>query len=320
VAAPQAADDRHNVFAALRKAVEGEHTTSALRHCLTQAESSARGGASAEENELLRRAADLLLARERGVGVSAPPSPAPRRGNISRAGRTGRSRAGQAAEAVADLLDTLDRRRGHLRPGEQQHLVAQLKDKAEEAGPWLTRQQRRRISTWDKRAQPAPAAPKTKPTTRVSVLPAAAVEAPARPAAAEPRAPGGARRPPAATAVPADVDAVADAARDVLEHTARMGATISWDRLCEQVKGLAKLTEAQQRQALKSASRSRSGQPLSALITTDDMTPHPHSLHLAEAGDGPMGQAVRQKAVADIHASYRPGLPPPGARPGGRTN
>jgi hypothetical protein len=77
VAAPQAADDRHDVFAALRRAVEGEHTTTALRHCLTQAEAAARGGTSAEENELLRSAADLLLARERGVGVSAAPSPVP---------------------------------------------------------------------------------------------------------------------------------------------------------------------------------------------------------------------------------------------------
>lgn len=314
VAAPQAADDRHDVFAALRKAVEDEHTTTALRHCLTQAEAAARGGTSAEENELLRRAADLLLARERGVGVSAPPSPAPRRGGISRAGRTDRSRAGQAAEAVADLLDTLERRRGHLRPGEQQRLVAQVKDKAEEAGPWLTRQQRRRISAWEKRTQPATAAPKTKPATRVSVLPAAAVEAPARPTAAERRTRGGPRRPPA------DVDAVADTARDVLEHTARLGVTIGWDRLCEQVKGLTELTEAQQRQPLKSASRSRSAQPLAALITTGDGTPHPHSRHLAGVGDGPMAQAAWQKAVAGIHASYRPGLPPPGARPGGRTS
>lgn len=85
--AVQAADDRHDVFAALRKTVEGEHTTTALRHCLTQAEAAARGGASAEKND-----ADLLLARERGVGVSAALSPAPRRGGISRAGRTERGR------------------------------------------------------------------------------------------------------------------------------------------------------------------------------------------------------------------------------------
>lgn len=159
-----------------------------------------------------------------------------------------------------------------------------MKDKAEEAGPWLTRQQRRRISAWEKRTQPAPAAP-TKPTTRVSVLPAAAVADTARPT----QQLSGARRPPA------DVDAVADTARDVLEHTARLGATIGWDRLCEQVKGLAELTETQQRQALKSASRSRSAQPLAALITTGDGTPHPHSRHLAGVGDGPIAQAAWQR-------------------------
>ncbi|MEH0525726.1 hypothetical protein QBA38_43730 [Streptomyces stelliscabiei] len=132
---PRRRTHRHEVFAALRKAVEGQHNTRALRHCLTHAEAAARGGASAEENDLLRRAADLLLARESGVGLSAPPSLAPRRGRPSRAGRTGQSRAGQATETVADLLDTLERRRGHLRPGEQQRLVAQLKDKPRRPGP-----------------------------------------------------------------------------------------------------------------------------------------------------------------------------------------
>lgn len=182
--------------------------------------------------------------------------------------------------------------------------MAQVKNRAEEAGPWLTRQQRRRISAWEKHTQPAPVAPKAKPATRVSVLPAAAVEAPVRPTAAEQRTRGGPRRPPA------DVDAVADTARDVLKHTARLGVTIGWDRLCEQVKGLAELTEAQQRQALKSASRS--AQPLAALITTGDGMPHPHSRHLAGVGDGPTALAAWQKAVAGIHAGYRPGLPPPG--------
>ncbi|MDX2935580.1 hypothetical protein [Streptomyces ipomoeae] len=317
VAAPQAADDRHAVFDALRTAVQGEHTTSELRHCLTQAEAAARGGASAEENELLRRAADLLLARERGVGVSAPPAPPPRRGRISRAGRAGRSRAGQAAEAVADLLDALDRRRGHLRPGEQQRLVAQLKDKAEEAGPWLTRQQRKRITAWDKRTKqaPAPAPPSAAPAAPVGVPPAA-VQAPARPVPPVRHTHGGTRRP---AAVVADIDAVAGAARDVLEHTARLGTTITWDRLCAQVKGLAELNEQQQRQALKSVSRSRSAPPLAALIPTSSKTPHPHSRNLARIGDGPTAQAAWQQAVADIHASYRPTLPPPGARPVGHT-
>ncbi|MEH0475075.1 hypothetical protein QA943_40765 [Streptomyces sp. B21-097] len=150
VAAPQAAEDRQSASDALRHAVEGEHTTSELRHCLTRAESAARGGASAEENTLLRRAADLLLRREPGVGVSAPPAPPPRGGRISRTGRigrTGKSPAGQAAEAVADLLDTLERRRGRLRPGEEQRLVAQLQARSREAGPWLTRQQRRQVTS-----------------------------------------------------------------------------------------------------------------------------------------------------------------------------
>ncbi|MEH0525725.1 hypothetical protein QBA38_43725 [Streptomyces stelliscabiei] len=105
---------------------------------------------------------------------------------------------------------------------------------------------------------------------------------------------------------------MADAARDVLEHTARLGATISWDRLCEQVKGLAELTEVQQRQALKSASRPRSIPPLAALITTGDGTPHPHS-------PAPRGGERRadRRGVLTQGRGRRPRLlpaQPPGAR------
>lgn len=146
------------------------------------------------------------------------------------------------AALVADLLDTLERRRGQLHPGEQQRLVAQLKDKAEEAGFWLTRQQRGRISAWDKQSPLAPTVPTAKPTTSVTVLPAAAVQAPAPPAAPERRTRGGPRRTAAPTAFAADADAVADAARDVVEHTARVGTTIGWDRLCAQARTVSWLT------------------------------------------------------------------------------
>ncbi|MFD5079502.1 competence protein CoiA family protein [Streptomyces sp. NPDC058371] len=316
VAAPQAPDDRPAAFDALRKVIEDQHfTSSTLRHCLAHAEALTHGGASAEENDLLRHAADLLLAKDRGVG--APPVAAPRRGRVSRAGRTSRSPAGQAAEAVADLLDTLDRRRTHLRPGEQQRLVARLQERAGQAGSWLTRQQRRQISAWQQRTQPSapPAAPKAAPAARIPVLPAAAVETPARPAAAPERRK---RRGPGLPSVPVGADAVADAARDVLEHTARLGATITWDQLCAQVKGLAELGEEQQCRALEFASaRSRSTRPLALLITTGSQTPRPHYRHLAQAGDGNGARTAWQQAVTDIHASYRPGLPPPGARPGG---
>ncbi|MGW1362945.1 hypothetical protein ACWCQP_36755 [Streptomyces chartreusis] len=310
VAAPQTADDRDAALDALRTAVDGEPSTSQLRHCLTHADAATRGGASAEENGLLRRAADLLLARERGVGLSAPPA-APPRHRVSRGGRAGSSPAGKAAEAVADLLDVLDRRRGHLPAGEQQRLVTQLRDKAEAAGPWLTRQQRRRIDALEKRTRqaPAPAAPPTPPAPRIPVLPAAATQAPVRPA------PTGRRGVPRGPAViPAGIDAVADAARDVLEHAARLGATVSFDQLCAQVKGLAELSEEQQRRALTSAS-ARSRRPLAALITTSDGAPH---RHWARTGNSPDARATWQQTVADIHAAYRPGRPPPGARPDGR--
>jgi len=152
----------------------------------------------------------------------------------------------------------------------------------------------------------------------VSVAPAAAVErAPALPAAPRERRRDAPRR-PALAAVPAGVDAVTDAARDVLEHTARLQATIPWDRLCAQVKGLRELSEPEQRRALESASaRSRSARPLTVLITTGSGTPHPHYRHPATPGDGPAARKASQQAVADVHASYRPSPPPPGARPAG---
>ncbi|MGW6144434.1 hypothetical protein [Streptomyces sp. NPDC055140] len=322
VAAPQAPDDRQQAFSALCKAVEGEHTSSELRHCLTRAETATCGGASAEENALLRRAADLLLRRERGVGVSAPPAPPSRRGRVVRTQRLGKSRAGQAAEAVADLLDTLDRRRAHLRPGEQQRLVTQLQDKARVAEPWLTRTQRKQITAWKARTKPvaaAPAAPPAVPAVQVSQPPSAPAETtPARPASPGQPKRDVPRRVPTPAAVPTGIDAVADAARDVLEHAARLGATIPWDRLCAQVKGLHELSEEQQRLALEAASaRSRSAQPLAALVTTNSGTPHPHYRHPHGTGDGPAAQATWRNAVADVHASYRPKLPPPGARPHG---
>lgn len=105
--------------------------------------------------------------------------------------------------------------------------------------------------------------------------------------------------------------------RDVLEHTARLGATIAWDQLCAQVKGLADLDWEQQHQALKAASvRSRCVRQLTALITTEGM-PHPHYRQPAGTGKGSMAQAAWQRALADVHAAYRPSPPPPGARPHG---
>ncbi|WFB05606.1 hypothetical protein LRS74_00155 [Streptomyces sp. LX-29] len=84
VAAPQAHDARAAAFAALQQAAEQDRSVRELRHCLTHAEAAEAGGASAEEDELLRRATDLLLRKERGVGVSPPPTPARRRSHPSR--------------------------------------------------------------------------------------------------------------------------------------------------------------------------------------------------------------------------------------------
>jgi hypothetical protein len=104
----------------------------------------------------------------------------------------------------------------------------------------------------------------------------------------------------------------------VLEHAARLGKTVVWEQLCAQVKGLRELSEEQQRRALKAASaRCRSPLPLAVLITTGSGMPHPHSWHQArQKGNGPAALDAWHKAVADVHAAYRPTPPPAGARPG----
>ncbi|MEW2570161.1 competence protein CoiA family protein [Streptomyces sp. NPDC047070] len=321
VAAPQGADDRQSAFDSLRRAVEDERSTSEVRHRLTRVERAVHGGASAEEDTLLRAGADLLLRRERGVGASAPPASAAR----PRRGRSGSSAAGRAVEAVGDLLNTLQRRRGRMRAEEMQQLVARLQDQAQTAGPWLTRDQRRQIKAWGKRsrsANPPAAAPKAAaapvPVPRAAAAPApAAVSEPAPRARPRRATRAGPRRAPGAPAASAEVGAVADTVRDVLEHIACLGATITWDQLCAQVKGLAELNGEQQHQALNAASaRSRCMRQLTALITTSGVA-HPHYRQLAGTGEGPAARTAWQHALADVHAAYRPTPPSPGARPHG---
>ncbi|MFF9158254.1 competence protein CoiA family protein [Streptomyces sp. NPDC014846] len=322
VAAFQARDDRTEAFTALQQAIEqggGGRSSSVLRHCLTHAEAAARGGASAEENELLRRAADLLLRTERGVGASAPPASTNRQpGRLSpRAPRTAKSSASpgrKAAEAVTELLDTLNRRRGHFLPGEQQRLVARLQDKAGPATPYLSKRIREQVTYWRQHTGQAPPEPRKPPAPTLS-LPSAAVLSP--PATPTPRAKGRPEpkkhRRETLPAHPRDLDLVADAARDVLEHAARLGKTLPFEQLCAQAKGLQGLSSEQQRRVLRTAcSRSRAGMALAALLTTGRGEPHPPYRHLARQPDT---GADWHRAVADVHACYRPGPPPPGARP-----
>ncbi|MEF3117556.1 competence protein CoiA family protein [Streptomyces chrestomyceticus] len=319
VAAPQAHEDRAAVFAALQQTVEADRGVSELRRFLTHAESAVHGGASAEENDLLRRATDLLLRKERGVGVSAPRAAARRRGRRARqaARPTGTAvapvgGARQAAEAVADLLDVLERRRAHLTPGEQKRLVAQLTDKARKADLWLTGRQRKKITAWENNtAQTAPR-PEKKASTSAPP-PSSPVPAGAKtPAPNSKRKPNDTRRKTPPSARPTDLTLVADAARDVLEHAARLGRTVPWEQLCAQVKGMKELSEEQQIRVLDAViARSRSALPLTALITTTDGNMHPHyQQHLdREArqdlpGNDATARTAWQAAITRVHNSY----------------
>ncbi|MEW2260326.1 hypothetical protein [Streptomyces sp. NPDC047869] len=211
VAAFRARDDRVEAFDALAQAIEQGRPASALRQCLTHAWAAASGGVGAEENTLLRRAADLLLRSERGVGVSAPPTSSrrkrgqlpPRSPNNRAPARSSASPGRTAADAVTDLLHTLDRRRGHFTLGEQRRLLTRLEDRARLAAPWISGRVRERIAYWRRHTPPAPLTPRkaTAPTPSPPPTRAGRQEAP----------PAG----------PRTIERVADAARAVLEHSAR---------------------------------------------------------------------------------------------------
>lgn len=256
VAAPQAQEDRNQAFAALQRAVDDGRGLSELRHCLNLAEATAHGGATAAENALLRAAGDMLLRLERGVGVSAPAVPSRRRGRqgersappgapVAPAVKKAGSR--QAAQAVSDLLDSLNRRRGRLTPAAQLRLVNQLTARAQEAGNWLTSSQRAGVAAWESTPPPAP-----RPAVRpVTVPPPPAADRSGGSVRTRQRS---ARDKALPIPMPTELDTVAEAARDVLEHAARLGKTITYSQLCAQVKGLAALSSDKQRQALKQAS------------------------------------------------------------------
>ncbi|MGW7673960.1 hypothetical protein ACWGJX_43925 [Streptomyces sp. NPDC054775] len=180
---------RADVMAALKETVSNGRSRTEIRRWLNRAEEVTHGGATAEENTLIRAAADALLRLERAVGVPTPREP------------TIQER--KALKTVQRLLGNFAVQKRHgftLVTPQQRRQLAQAADKA---SAWLTVAQRSQIQEW--RTAPTESAP--------------APRAPQPPARA--RAP---RIPPAAPH-PGRFDAagLADAVRDVLEHAAQPG-------------------------------------------------------------------------------------------------
>lgn len=273
--------DRADVMTALEQAVSDGRNRTEIRRWLSRAEEVTHGGATAEENDLIRAAVDALLRLERAVGLPTPREP------------TFRER--KALNKVKHLLRAFAQQKKHgiwaVTPRQHQ----QLTQAAEQAAAWLTDEQRSQIQAW----QTAPPVSAPEPYAR-------------------PTAPGRSPRKAPAPSRPAHVDTagLADAVRDVLEHAARLGKTVPFADLCAQVKGMRALREADQVQVLrrvKPTARPRSPKPqrpalLTALITTDTGTMHPIYRQLTDHAGHHLPQQADDAwtdAVNIVHDRYR---------------
>lgn len=247
--------DRADVMASLEQAVSDGRSRTEIRRWLNRAEEVTRGGATAEENGLIRAATDALLRLERAVGLPTPREP------------TFQER--KALQRVQRLLGNLAEGKRLEFPIITPPQRRQLALAAEQASAWLTDAQRSQVQAWQTapaQSAPAPRAPQPPVRPRPSRIP--------------PVAPRSARF---------DAAGLADAVRDVLEHAARLGKTVAFADLCAQVKDLGELPESDQVQVLRRVTptaRPRSAKPqrpalLTALITTDAGTMHPIYRQLA---------------------------------------
>ncbi|MET9669405.1 hypothetical protein ABZY19_29215 [Streptomyces sp. NPDC006475] len=274
--------DRATVMAALAEVVAYGRSRTEIRRWLSRAEDVTRGGATAEENTLIRAAGDALLRLERAVGVPTPREP------------TFQER--KALQKVERLLGDLAQQKAHGIRSVTPRQRRQLNQAATEASEWLTVKQRDQIQGWQN--QPTQSVPLPRNLR------------PSRP-----------ERPPhhAPASSPSesfDAAALADGVRDVLEHAARLGKTVTFTSLCDQVKGLGELPESQQLSVLrrvKPTARSRSPKPqrpalLTALITTETGTMLPLYRQLADHAGHHLSQQADStwtKAVEIIHDRYR---------------
>ena len=269
--------DRDTVMAALQQAVTDGRSRTEIRRWLNRAEEVAHGGATAEENDLIRAAADALLRLERAVGVPTPREP------------TFQER--KALQKVERLLRVFAQHKAHGM-GVTLRQRNQLAQAAEQASAWVTDEQRFQVQEWQNDPEPAPAPRAPQP----------------------PR--GRSPRPPATRPEPFNGAGLADAVRDVLEHAARLGKTVPLTDLCAQVKGLGELTESDQVQVLRRVrptARPRSAKPqrpalLTALITAEDGTMHPVYRQLADhAGHHlpPQADSAWTDTVKILHDRYR---------------
>ncbi|MFH8485316.1 hypothetical protein [Streptomyces longisporoflavus] len=268
--------DRDAAMAALAQAVGDGRSRTEIRRWLNRAEEVTHGGATAEENALIRAATDVLLRLERAVGVPTPREPTFQE-----------RKALQKAERLLRVL-AQHKEHGMAVTFRQRN---QLTKAAEQASAWLTDEQRSQVETWQNDPQPVPTPRTPQPPRGRSP----------RIAAPHPK--------------PFNEAALADGVRDALEHAARLGRTVPLTDLYDQVKGLGELAESDQVQVLRRVrptARPRSAKPeppalLTALITTEAGTMHPVYRQLADhAGHHlpPQAETAWTDTVKILHDRY----------------
>lgn len=274
-------EDRAAVMAALEEAVNDGRSRTEIRRWLNRAEAVTHGGATAEENNLIRASVDALLRLERGVGL-----PTPREPNLYER---------RALKAVERLLGELARQQNRgirtITP-RQRHQLGQA---AKQASAWLTDDQRSEAEAWQKAPTESVPVPRVPRPQLVSSQPS---------------------KPPAASRSERfDAAGFADAVRDVLEHAARLRKTVTFSSLCAQVKGLGDMPESDQVHVLrrvKPTPRPRSPKPqqpalLTALITDEAGTMHPFYRRLADHAGHDLPQQADSAwtdAINIIHDRY----------------
>ncbi|GAA3476181.1 hypothetical protein [Streptomyces yanii] len=280
----QPSQDRVTVMEALDEAVTVGRSVTEIRRWLNRAEAALHGGATAQENDLMRRAGDLLLRLERGVGAPTPREP----DRLER----------RALKTVGRLLRELDLQKGRGIQTVTPRQRGQLEQASEQAGQWLSDQQRSKIASL-RQAPSGPVAVPRDPQRTSAPVPTS------RKAAAGLADAGG-----------LDTAGLADAVRDVLEHAARLGKTVTFSSLCAQVKGLAELPQSRQVYVLRRVTPtavSRSPRPqrpalLTALITNEEGTMHPLYRRLADLAGHHLPQQPNSAwadTVTVIHDRYR---------------
>ncbi|MCX4740776.1 hypothetical protein [Streptomyces antibioticus] len=271
-AVPDTSEDRTELVKALREALACHASVTPLQRCLDRLEAATRQGATAQENELIRQASDVLLRLRRGVGAPAParpqrkklnrPFPAPATAPApTEKTNTGPAKNGPRQErqarraAVRQARNILHRltQPVPLSGAEIQQMGRDLTTALNTAGDKLLPSERRKAQAWiDHPSQPEPARP---PFERHALA-------------------------------PDHLRSAATAVRGALKKAAREQTTTSWNRLQSQLgSALPRMTATER---------------VTVLTLVDQQTPKDQTLlsSLVAAGDPGMVASYREVAAA----------------------